>query len=138
MRITYTTHDGKKHECRLRSATQDYVECDTACCPVCDGKVVMAAPALREVAVFDARRQPDVEADLRSRGERGVLRPSPPDRSEPMQLRGRGPHCDDRSCSAVAVHVRCGAEVGYLLVEFDTIFGLEEDARVLNGRPRVY
>jgi hypothetical protein len=39
---------------------------------------------------------------------------------------------------APALAICCGAEVGVLRVEFNTIFGLEEDAAVLNGRVRVY
>ena len=42
--------------------------------------------------------------------------------------------------TATAVHVGadCGAAIGTMVVEFDTLFGIEEDERVLNGRPRVY
>lgn len=34
--------------------------------------------------------------------------------------------------------VCCGDPVGYLYAEVDTIFGAEEDERVLHGRARVY
>jgi hypothetical protein len=34
--------------------------------------------------------------------------------------------------------VACGKTIGRLVVKFDTVFGLEEDSRMLNGRPRVY
>lgn len=40
--------------------------------------------------------------------------------------------------TAPALALCCGQEVGEVFVELDTIFGLEEDARVLNGRCRVY
>lgn len=40
--------------------------------------------------------------------------------------------------TAPALATCCRAEVGTLRVEFNTIFGLEEDAAVLNGRARVY
>ena len=39
---------------------------------------------------------------------------------------------------APALALCCGQEVGEVRVEFSTIFGLEEDQRVLNGRARVY
>ncbi len=39
---------------------------------------------------------------------------------------------------ARAAHVGCGARLGTLCVEVDTIFGIEEDEQVLNGRCRVY
>jgi hypothetical protein len=32
----------------------------------------------------------------------------------------------------------CGAKIGTVHVTLSTIFGLEEDERVLHGRPRVY
>ncbi len=37
-----------------------------------------------------------------------------------------------------ALCVECEAGRGELVVRLDTIFGLEEDDRVLNGRARVY
>jgi hypothetical protein len=40
--------------------------------------------------------------------------------------------------TAPALSMCCGQEVGTVLVELSTIFGLEEDERVLHGRPRVY
>lgn len=40
--------------------------------------------------------------------------------------------------TAPALALCCGREIGEVHVEISTIFGLEEDARVLNGRCRVY
>lgn len=40
--------------------------------------------------------------------------------------------------TAPALATCCGATVGTVRVELDTIFGLEEDERVLHGRCRVY
>ncbi|MGK3981196.1 hypothetical protein WMF38_56895 [Sorangium sp. So ce118] len=40
--------------------------------------------------------------------------------------------------TAPALALCCGSEVGAVHVELNTIFGLEEDRAVLNGRPRVY
>ena len=42
------------------------------------------------------------------------------------------------SIEASAGCVRCGKTVGKILLEFDTVFGLEEDLAVLRGRPRTY
>jgi hypothetical protein len=39
---------------------------------------------------------------------------------------------------APALALCCGTEVGTVHVELSTIFGLEEDERVLHGRARVY
>lgn len=44
----------------------------------------------------------------------------------------------DRHIVSKAGCARCKGGCGDLRVDFDTIFGLEEDDRVLNGRPRVY
>lgn len=33
---------------------------------------------------------------------------------------------------------RCREKVGHMVVTTDSLFGVEEDMRVLNGRPRVY
>lgn len=40
--------------------------------------------------------------------------------------------------TAPALALCCAAEVGTVRVELSTIFGLEEDERVLHGRARVY
>ena len=53
----------------------------------------------------------------------------------------QGKHGLDRKhdrYEARAFCVACSAEVGRLVCVFDTIFGVEEDERVLNGRARVY
>lgn len=57
----------------------------------------------------------------------------------PIEVAGKGiERHDDRVYYARAFHVGCGTRLGVLCVEVDTIFGIEEDQRVLNGRPRVY
>ena len=39
---------------------------------------------------------------------------------------------------ATALHLECDRPIGRLIAQVSTIFGIEEDERVLNGRPRVY
>lgn len=60
----------------------------------------------------------------------------------PWQVRGKGPTRDPQSphdtYRADAVCVACSAPAGVLRVSVDTIFGIEEDERVLHGRCRVY
>lgn len=54
-------------------------------------------------------------------------------------VRGLVPHHDDRGVSSLAHCLWCGAEVGKIRVNYDTVFGREEDlAMLVNGRPRVY
>lgn len=45
---------------------------------------------------------------------------------------------DDRTLMADGRCVACRDPVGYIYAKPDTLFGLEEDARMLNGRCRVY
>lgn len=44
----------------------------------------------------------------------------------------------ERGMTGQAICVGCRKPVGTILVAYDTIFGIEEDRRVLHGRPRVY
>lgn len=78
----------------------------------------------------------------------------PYENSPTLVVDGTCPHCKDGEflvrgdpsgairtddkLYCVAYCNRCTRAVGTLKVEFDTIFGLTEDAAVLNGRPRVY
>lgn len=45
---------------------------------------------------------------------------------------------DDRAYEADAIALCCGAHVGTLRAETNTLFGVREDEAVLNGRCRVY
>ena len=57
----------------------------------------------------------------------------------PIQVRGRGITSRDHDTYyADAEHQGCGALLGRMHTKVDTIFGVEEDERVLNGRARVY
>lgn len=57
----------------------------------------------------------------------------------PLKVRGGGIESRDHdSETAIATALCCGAPVGQLWVTFSTVFGIEEDRAVLNGRPRVY
>lgn len=55
-----------------------------------------------------------------------------------VQGTGRRPSADDRAWEADAVAVCCGAYVGTLRAEVNTLFGVREDRAVLEGRCRVY
>ena len=60
---------------------------------------------------------------------------------EPLKARGKGRRiaASNRAYEADAICVACGGEVGLMVVEISTIFGLEEDERVLlASRCRVY
>ena len=52
---------------------------------------------------------------------------------------GKRPGTDDRSYEANAVSVCCESDVGLIVADVDTIFGVREDRAVLEfGRARVY
>tara|TARA_R110002126_G_scaffold81426_1_gene200670 strand:- start:6552 stop:6833 length:282 start_codon:yes stop_codon:yes gene_type:complete len=59
---------------------------------------------------------------------------------EEEELRVRGgdytQHYDMYTCKANCA--QCGEHLGEMTVTVSTIFGIEEDRRVLQGRPRVY
>lgn len=57
-----------------------------------------------------------------------------------FKVAGGTPHAtaDDRAWEATACCLACKAVVGTLRAEPSTIFGVTEDAAVLNGRWRVY
>lgn len=62
-------------------------------------------------------------------------------RTEPLLvagIKGGVRENTDHHMTSTAGCARCKGKVGILRVEFDTLFGREEDDRVLNGRPRVY
>jgi hypothetical protein len=60
-------------------------------------------------------------------------------KTEPFNVRGKGINKTDRDSHYADGHcLKCDARVGTIRVKLDTIFGLEEDERVLNGPWKVY
>jgi hypothetical protein len=45
---------------------------------------------------------------------------------------------DNRETTGTAICYQCQKPIGRIRVVFDTLFGLDEDNRVLNSRCRVY
>jgi hypothetical protein len=57
----------------------------------------------------------------------------------PLVVQGHGRHRYTRDTFRVdGTALCCGDPVGHIYATMDTIFGLEEDEAVLNGRARVY
>lgn len=57
----------------------------------------------------------------------------------PFKVQGGNMRVDDfDTYAADAVCVSCRDRVGTIRAQVSTIFGIEEDTRVLHGRPRVY
>jgi hypothetical protein len=59
---------------------------------------------------------------------------------KPLVVVGRdgSRHHDHDTYHADATCKKCGETIGDLRAKVSTIFGIEEDERVLHGRPRVY
>lgn len=60
--------------------------------------------------------------------------------AEPFKVAGSNMHpsADDRAWEADGKALCCGASVGVIRAEPDTLFGVREDEAVLHGRARVY
>lgn len=58
--------------------------------------------------------------------------------AKPLRATGRNRRREHDRYTADAACVECNALVGRLVVKVPTLFGLDEDDAVLNGRPRVY
>lgn len=57
----------------------------------------------------------------------------------PLKVSGKGNHIESHDTYAArAVALCCRKEIGTIRATMSTIFGVEEDERVLNGRARVY
>jgi len=57
---------------------------------------------------------------------------------EPMYVSGSTQHVESHDTYAARAYCACGKPVGTIRAQMSTIFGIEEDARVLSGRCRVY
>lgn len=73
-------------------------------------------------------------------GERAIAEGSCPScGANELAVAGRGRYVESRDTYAArAVALCCGEDMGTIRAEVDTIFGIEEDERVLHGRCRVY
>ncbi len=60
--------------------------------------------------------------------------------AQPLLVHGTGRRAseDDQAWEADAFAVCCGAPIGLLRLEMNTLFGVREDEAVLRGRARVY
>jgi len=58
--------------------------------------------------------------------------------SAPIKVQGGESFHDHDTYTCAAFCVGCKGSLGKMKVQVDTIFGIEEDNRVLNGRWRVY
>ena len=59
-------------------------------------------------------------------------------KASPWKLQGGHPERGHDTYTSAAGCTSCKAIVGQLVVTVSTLFGIEEDERVLNGRCRVY
>lgn len=138
MKIEFVRPDGTSFEASPPFIGADLVEVrnERCRCPVCFDKhaVVDAGGTIRALA-----GSMSLDRALRDVEDRfGSSRAIPPNPTDLLRLRGRTTERSDRHEAGVAECARCRSEVGRLVTTYDTIFGIEEDTRVLAGRCRVY
>jgi hypothetical protein len=68
-----------------------------------------------------------------------VIRTCPKCEVEPCRVQGGGvTHHDHDTYFSRAICLACEADIGEIRTKVETMFGIEEDNAVLNGRCRVY
>lgn len=94
---------------------------------------------MRAVLVVDGRRHVATSAPGHAAAATFAVQCPGCKAGPPLAVRGLGIHTREHAAYvARAACVRCGAVVGSLRAEVETVFGLEEDERVLAGPWRVY
>lgn len=127
VRVGETTHEG-----RWPFQGCDYVEVPGADCPTCASKSALQDHSGRIVALagvegMKAARAAFPQAEVIAPPDKGSLRVR-----LPSYAQGHDRYTGDAECC------RCRQKVGPMEVVVSTLFGLEEDERVLQGRCRVY
>lgn len=109
----------------------------TARCPVC--RDLLGLVDRRGVVVGLSRRERLPEA-LRALGKDGHEDLQVEEPPATFRVRSNATPTEDGydTITGRAECARCRSKVGVLTVKVVTLFGLEEDRRVLHGRPRVY
>lgn len=126
------------HEGEVRDSDNgSTVYVPTARCPVCADlwEFVSVDGVVRALARPD--RLPEARKGLEADGYAGC-REFAPDPSAVFRVRLPRPVEGRDGWSGSAECVRCKSTVGIMVVRTDTMWGLEEDRRVLSGRCRVY
>jgi hypothetical protein len=80
------------------------------------------------------------DCEITADGTRGIATGACPGcGATPFIVQGHGRHRHTRDTfRAGGKAMCCGDSIGYIYATTDTLFGLEEDEAVLNGRARVY
>lgn len=136
--ITLTTEDGRSHPCHEDAPACSSVVVDGgAKCPTCaelhgivheyTGRVVaLARPGRIEEAI---------KASAKEHGGKCFAEPPP----ATFRVRSNATPAEDYdTLTGPAECARCRTRVGTLVVKVPTMWGIEEDRRVLHGRARVY
>ncbi len=123
---------GVSHPGSLPYPTADFVEVKGADCPTCSAKSALQDHSGRVVALSGAE---GMKAALAAFPGSTVI--APPDPGS-LRVRLPSPTEEHDRYTGTAECVRCRTAVGPMEVVVSTLFGLEEDRRVLQGRCRVY
>jgi len=129
MKITLSVGDKAIHG-SVPYETCEYVEIPSADCPLCSKLVALVdfhgktrALAPKEMLAQAHKDNPDCMEEAYQ---------------GPLKVRLPNPSRGHSTYSGAAECTRCRQKVGNMTVKINTLFGLEEDDRVLNGRCRVY
>ena len=120
--------EGKTHTGRLPFEECEYFQVPGIDCPVCAEWTALVKDE-RVMALFSLEREAAMKqfpgcAEQKYQG--------------PLQVRMPSVSIDGNTFSGDAECTRCRELVGSIVVTTDSIFGIEEDMRVLSGRCRVY
>ena len=101
---------------------------------------MMAAKIWLEIQRRDGIETRDVRPNPETADNAIVDGACPSCACEPFYVKGTHPRRmpDDRTLRSGGYCLHCGDPVGWIYAQPDTLFGLEEDDRVLHGRCRVY
>lgn len=132
IRITVTVGE-EKLQGSVPYPTCQHVEVQGGNCPICSMKLALVDRGTGRVLALASRaRLPEALTVFK-----GAEVVEPPDLGS---LRVRLPNYsrDEGGYSGQAECVRCRSQISEMRVEVSTLFGLDEDERVLHGRCRVY
>lgn len=132
MKATLELPDGTQVEATSPYPGADFLRVEHAC-PVCGDmhEVYGKLPDGSGEGVIALGRVGAIPQKQRALGE---LRPPP----KGMSIRMPSFTIDHDRYTGGAICQRCKCRAGFLTVEVESLFGIDEDIRVLHGRPRVY
>jgi hypothetical protein len=129
MKITVNL-EGKVHNARHPYEACEYVSVKGVDCPLCKDLVALVD--------FDGKTQALAPKEMLKEAHKDFPKCEEKKYLGPLQARLPNPSRGHDTFSGPAECTRCRQEVGTMTVRVNTLFSIEEDDHVLNGRCRVY